>query len=74
MIVLHLFQLVTRLNSNNSKETLIRNELCQFKLYMNTRISNWHIWSIDHKNMSFLPLFHFETRLRIYKHPNLFST
>jgi len=47
MIVLHSFQLATRLNSQNTNETEIINEFWHINLFMNIGISNWHNWSFD---------------------------
>ena len=47
MSALPLFQLATRLNTQNPYETQIHNEFTEINLYMNIGISNWHIWSID---------------------------
>ena len=49
-----LFQLVTRINSQNRNETEFINVLWHIILYMNIGISNWHNWSFDHTNMNFL--------------------
>ena len=53
---------------------LIENELWHIKFYMNTVISNWHIWSINHSKMKILSLFLFDTRLLLSKYPKLFTT
>ena len=50
------------------------NELWNINLYMNIRVTNWHIWSNDPRKMNFLTSFHFDTRLLTSKHIKLFST
>jgi len=50
---LPLFQLATRLNSQNPYETEIHNEHSYINLYMITANSKWHILSIDHTKMGF---------------------
>jgi len=62
MSALHLFQLATRLNTQNPYESKIHNEFIEINLFIYIGISNWHIWSIDHTNMTFLPIFQFEKR------------
>ena len=47
MIDLLLFQLTTRLNSQNIYETLIHNEIWPINLYKNIGISSWHNWNYD---------------------------
>jgi len=47
MIGLLLFQVATRLNSQNTYETEIHNEICHINIYMNIGISIWHNWSYD---------------------------
>jgi len=74
MIDLLLFLLATRLLSQNTYETEIRNEICHINLYMNISISNWHIWSYDPTKMKFLSLYQFLTRLLTSKHLKLIST
>jgi len=74
MIILPLFKLFRLLNSQNTYEIEIHNELWQINLYMNIGISNWHFWTIDTKKMSFLTLFPFVTRLMTSKHVKHFST
>ena len=74
MIVVPSFQVATRLNSQNPYESEIYNELWHIKLYMNTGISNSHIWSIVLTKMKYLPLFQFDTRLLFSRHPKLFIT
>ena len=41
------FQLATRLNSQNTNETVFINELCRINLRLNIDISNWHNWTFD---------------------------
>ena len=62
------------LNSKNQYMKQIQNELWNLNLYMNTSISNWHIWNIDPTEMRVLPFFQFDTKLLTSKHPKLFST
>ena len=57
LIVLHLFQLSTRLNSQKTYENEIHNEIWHINLYMNTGISNCNIWIIDSTKMRFLNYF-----------------
>jgi len=47
IIALPSFQLATRLNSQNRKETDIINELWHINLFINNGTSNWNIWSFD---------------------------
>ena len=74
IIVLPSFQLVIRINSQNSNDTVLINVLWHIILYMNIGISNWHNWSFDPTNMTFFTLFHFLTRLLTSNHFNLIST
>jgi len=62
------FQIVTRLNSQNSYELL------HINLYMNISISNWHNSSFVSTKMNFFTLFQFVTRLDTSNHFNLIST
>jgi hypothetical protein len=57
-----------------SYETEIQKGFRKINLYINNGISNCVIWSIDTRKMSFLTLFHFDTRLLTFKHPKLIST
>jgi len=50
------------------------NEIKVIKLYMNTGISNWHIWSIDSTKLKFLTLFQFDTHILTSKHTKFIST
>jgi len=43
MIVFSLFQLATRINSQNPYETEIHNEISHINSFMITGISKWHI-------------------------------
>jgi len=52
-IDLLIFQLATRLDSQNTYETEIHNEICHINLYMNIGISNWHNWSYDPRKWIF---------------------
>ena len=70
MIVLLLFQLFTLLNSQITYEIEILSELWHINLYMNIRITNWHIWSIDPKKMKFW--LHF-TSIHDYWHPSTWN-
>ena len=65
---LRLFLLTIWLNSQNTYEIEIYNELWHINLYMNIGNSNWHIWSIDPTKMRFLTLFLFDTRLLTSKY------
>ena len=56
IIFLPSFQLFTRLNSQNRKETSF-NELWHINLYMNISISNWHNSSFEYTKMNFLLYF-----------------
>ena len=71
---LSLFNVVKLLNSQNTYEIEILSELWNINLYMNIRVTNWHIWSNDPRKMNFLTSFHFDTRLLTSKHIKLFST
>ena len=73
IIVLPLFQLFTRINSQNRNETVLINVL-RHNLYMNIGISNWHNWSFDTASMKFFTLFQIPTRLLTSNHFNLIST
>ena len=53
MILLPLFQLPVRLNSQNPYETEIHNELWHTNLYMSIGISSWHVCCLDPTKMSF---------------------
>jgi len=53
MIVLLLFQLAAQLNSLNQYETDIHNNLVHINMYINTALSNWRFWIIDHTKMGF---------------------
>ena len=66
--------LATRLNSQNTYETEIHNDIWHINLYMNIGISNWRNWSYEPMKMTFLTLYQFLTRLLISKHLNLIST
>ena len=68
MIDLPLFQLATRLNSQNTKETEINNEFWNINLFTNIVISNYYIWSFGPTKMIILTLFQFLTRLLNSKH------
>ena len=68
------FQLATRLNSQNRKETEIFNEICHINLYIDIGNSNWHNWSFDPTKMKFFTLFQFLARLLTSKYLKLFST
>jgi len=57
IIVLLLFQLVTRINSQYRNETEFINVLWIIILYMNIGISNWHNWNFDPRIWSFLVYF-----------------
>ena len=63
MNALTLFQLASRLNTQNPYENRIRNEFRKINLYMNIVNSNWHIWSIDPTKNKYLLLLHFDTQL-----------
>jgi hypothetical protein len=71
---MHLFQLATKLNSHNTYDTVIHNEIWHINWYMNIGISNWHNWSYNTKKMKFLTLLQFFTRLLSSKHLKLFIT
>ena len=72
MIVLPSFHLAIPLNSQNTNETEIINELCHINLFINIGISNWHNWIFDVND--FFDLFHFLTWLLNSKHLKHFST
>jgi len=74
MIGLLLFQLATRLNSQNTYETVIHNEIWHINLYMTIGTSKWHNWSYDPTKMKFLTLYQFFTRLLTSKNLKLIST
>ena len=73
MILMPSFQLVTRLNSQNTNESEFINEPWYINLFMNIGISNWHNWSFDLTKILFLILFQFLTGLLTSKHLKLFS-
>jgi len=70
MIDLLLFQLAKRLNSQNTFETEIQNEIWHINLYMNIGSSNWHNWSYEPKKINFLNLYPF---FQDYRHPNTWN-
>ena len=74
IIVLPSFQLVTRINTQNRKETRFINVIWHIILYMNIGISNWHNWSFDHTNMKFFTLFQFLTLFVMSKYLKPFNT
>ena len=59
------------LNFNNNNENV---QTIEINLYINTGISNLHIWSIDSTKMRYLPLYQLDTQLRTSKPPKIFST
>ena len=71
MNALPLFQIATRLNTQNPYDTEIHYEFRDINLYMNIGISHWHIWSIDPTRMKFCLYF---ISILTFKHPKLIST
>ena len=69
-IVLPLFQLPTRLNLQNTYETVFHNEIWHINLCMNFGISNWHNWIYYQTRLNFLTLYQLFTRLLTSKHWN----
>ena len=69
-----LFQLATRLNTQNRNETGFINGLWHINFYKNIGSSNWHNWSFDHTNTRFFTLFQFHTRLPTSKYLKIFGT
>ena len=53
---------VTRINSQNSNETVFINVLWHIIFYSNICNSNWYYWSFDPTNMKVFTLFQFLTR------------
>jgi hypothetical protein len=41
------FHVATRLNSQNTNETELINEVWHIKLFINVGICNWHKWNFD---------------------------
>jgi len=71
IIVLPLFQFVTRINSQNRNETEFINVLWLIILYMNIGIPNWHNWNFDPRIWSFFLYF---SSLLDFWHPSTWNT